>query len=628
MEQRKSLEQLKKFIEEDYSSLDHQYFHQLQFLISSTTTFEENFLKSYHKRKEEGVYYTDEFISSFIANEAIIILINNMLSKISSNSLKIDRLNDILQLDIDLQQKITNMLLNISICDPACGSGIFVMSIVDIIFNLVRELNQKSSIYEVKKNLLKNLHGFDINSDAINLTILKLLGWICDGNRDEIPQIVSQLKYSFATINPLTHPNLGKFDIIIGNPPYGNILNRTEKERLKKERIFYNDIYCSFLLKALNWSNEIIGFLVPKSFLLRQGYIEFRNQLLSKANILKIIDIGSKLFKNATNEVQIIFFENKVMAKSQDLEIFDFPDSKINAYSNQEVDTLRICYNKKCPFCIKSKKLYAYTFKTICPYCGANTVKLNRIRIKPNPNILQIINKIEENGDLNYLNPIDFPKMIRGEEDRGLSLVKTRLTNTTQKSCYFLNARNDFKYYFIKKIHSFNIEETNPKILKGNNFEYYLSPKLLIKHNNIIPEAVYSEDNVCFSSSIYSLLHDDSIELKYLCAILNSILIQFYCIYGINSQKNTTINLNQYMIRHLPIQKPNFKAKSSIAKDVDEIISLFNKNNGFLIEKIANIIIRIDELIFNLYSITEKEKNIIISDMTNRIGYFSKIYHM
>ncbi|MFX1323521.1 MAG: Eco57I restriction-modification methylase domain-containing protein, partial [Promethearchaeota archaeon] len=580
MEQRKSLEQLKKFIEEDYNSVDNQNFHKLQSLISSVIKFEENFLKSYHKRKEEGVYYTNELISSFIAHESLIILINNKLSEISSNSLKVHRINDIFQLDIEMQRKINNMLLNLSICDPACGSGIFILSIVDIIFKLLRKLNQNSNMNEVKKILLRNLHGFDINADAINLSILKLLGWIYDGNGNEIPQIVSQLKYNFRRINSLTHPNLNKFDIIIGNPPYGNILNRIEKDLLKKEGIFYNDIYCSFLLKALNWSNEIIGFLVPKSFLLRQSYIEFRSQFLSKANILKIFDIGSKLFKNATNEVQIIFFENKIKAKSQDLEIFNFPDLKINTYSNQAVDALKICYNEKCSFCIKSKKLYAYTFKANCPYCGAKTVKLNRIRIKPNPLALQIISKIERNGDLNYLNPIIFPKMIRGEEDKGLSIVKNRLTNTPQKSCYFLNARNDFKYYFIKKVRSFNIEETNPRFLKGNNFEYYLSPKLLIKHNNIIPEAVYSEENVCFTSSIYSLLHDDSVELKYLCAILNSLLIQFYCIYGINNQKNTTINLNQYMIRHLPIQNPDYKTKVSIAKDVDEIISLFNKKNG------------------------------------------------
>jgi hypothetical protein len=341
---------------------------------------------------------------------------------------------------------------------------------------------------------------------------------------------------------------------------------------------------------------------------------------------LKIIDIGSKLFKNATNEVQVLLYENKEKLNSRDLDIYDYPDLKINIYRNQNVDSLKVCLNFNCPLCIKSKKLYVYTYRRNCPYCDSKTEKLNRIRIKATPVNLQIINKIERNGDLNYLNPVLFPQMIRGEEDKGLTLVKDKLSNKTDNSCYFINARNDFKYYFIKKNRSFNIEEIDAKLLKGNNFEYYTSPKLLIKHNNIIPEAVYSKDNICFTSSIYSLLHDSPVELKYLCAVFNSIVIQFYCIYAINNQKNTTINLNQYMIRHLPIVLADDQLKSKLAKTVDEITFQFKKNNGLLTERIVSLLKTIDDSILSLYSITEDEKETIIFDVKNQIKHFSIIY--
>ena len=627
MEQEENLNQLKKFIETFYTDIDNHNFQKLQNLIVSIESFEENFLKLYHRRKKEGVFYTDEFLTRFISQEALILFVNNKLSEQSSNLVRVQNINDILKFDTEIQQKIANIFLNLTICDPACGSGGFLLSAVDTIFNLVTKLNPEKIRFDIKKQLLKNLYGFDINIDAINLSILKLVGWIFDDNGEDIPQIVSQLKGNFKSINSLTHSNIPKFDIILGNPPYGNILNRNEKEFLKKEKIFYNDIYCSFLIKSLNWASEIIGFLVPKSFLLRQGYIEFRNQFLSKANILKIIDVGSKQFKNATNEVQVLLYENKRKTKSRDLVIFDFPDSRINSYTNQNVDSLNICFNVTCPLCVKSKKLYVYTYKRNCPYCGSKTVKLNRIRIKPNPTNLQIINKIEKNGDLNYLNPKMFPKMIRGEEDKGLSLVKKKLTNQPRKSCFFISARNDFRYYYTKKNRSFNIEEIDAKILKGNNFEYYLSPKLLIKHNNIIPEAIYSEENICFTSSIYSLLFDDPVELKYLCAVFNSILIQFYCFYAINNQKNTTINLNQYMIRHLPITMSDTQTKLMLANDVDEIISLFEKNDGNLTERIEYLIKKIDDTVLNLYLMTEKEKKIITFDVKNKVKYFGKIYH-
>jgi len=254
-------------------------------------------------------------------------------------------------------------------------------------------------------------------------------------------------------------------------------------------------------------------------------------------------------------------------------------------------------------------------------------MKLNRIRIKPSQEIYHLINKIEKSGNLNYLNIKYFPKMVRGEEDKGLVEVRKLIRKDKRGTCFFISAKSDFKYYYIDKNKSLNIEEIDAKILKGNAYEYYTSPKLLIKHNNIIPEAIYTEDNVCFTSSIYSLLHSDIDELKYLCAALNSILIQFYCIYGINNQKDTTINLNQYMIRHLPIVKPDDGLKVEIAKKVDKIIAYNEINAGKESLNIVNLSKDIDNSIFDLYNLSNEERNSIISNVSKQIDYFKKIYY-
>ena len=161
--------------------------------------------------------------------------------------------------------------------------------------------------------------------------------------------------------------------------------------------------------------------------------------------------------------------------------------------------------------------------------------------------------------------------------------------------------------------------------MKGNDYEYYKEPKLLIKHNNIIPEAIYTEENICFTSSIYSLLHNDVSELKYLCAIFNSILIQFYCIYAINNQKDTTINLNQYMIRHLPIIKPGNNTKNKIVEKVD-VINILLQNDSIDLEKFYSVLREIDDIIFNIFSIAENEANLIISKTRNQIRHFRTIY--
>ncbi|MFX1315020.1 MAG: Eco57I restriction-modification methylase domain-containing protein [Promethearchaeota archaeon] len=625
MEQHKNFEKFETFLslfDKIYRSNNITDFKDL---IPTIDTFEDLFLRCYQNRKKEGIYYTDKEISNFMVNQSLIFLINDRLKANSGHFKKISKINDIKNFSSTIQQEIYNFLLNITISDPACGSGNFLVKSADYLYNFIKMLDLNPQNPQIKIQILKNLYGYDTNEYAIKLCTMKLLAWYLDDSHLNFSDILPILQSNLRRENLFFNSNSIKYDIIIGNPPYGNILTQNEKMILKEEDIFYHDIYCAFLLKSLEWTNKIIVFLVPKSFLLRQGYVSFRNKFLSKTNIIKIVDIGSKIFKNATNEVQVIIY-NKKNHKITDLQIYDYPNKKIITYKNQNIDLLRICFNIKCPYCVKSKKLYFYTFKEYCPHCGSETVGLNRIRIKMNDNVYKIINKIEQNGDLNYLNPLDFPKMIRGEEDKGLKLIRHNIRNDSKGSCFFIHARNDFKYYYLQKNKSFNIEEISSNILKGENYEYYIKPKLLIKHNNIIPEAIYTEDNICFTSSIYSLLSDDNEELNYLCALINSALLQFYCIYGINNQKDTTINLNQYMIRHLPLTNANRKIKSEIASKVNKIIEKLIITNGELNTLICQLLREIDDIIFSIYSITPREKNIICTDLKGRTTYFEKIY--
>ena len=601
-------------------------FHHIKNLISNIENIEEFFTKNYQKRKKEGVFYTNKTFSDFVVSQVLLLLINKKCNKIGSNPLKLQKIDDLYHLIPQVKQEINKVLLKTTICDPACGAGGFLLSSVEIFFGIIIKLQPELNKRDVKKKLLSNIYGFDINKQAIDLSILKLFKWYFDEDCKDCNKIISNLITNFQVKNSLLNSHFSKFDLIIGNPPFGNILNQEEKRILKEENIFHRDVYCTFLIKALGWCNQIIGFIIPKSFLLRQGYIEFRNQLLSQADILKITDLGSKLFKNATNEVQVLLYANKKQHSIEDLSIYDYPEKHIITYKNQKVDSLRVCFNPQCPLFLKSKKLFVYTHEKTCPYCEFETTKLNRIRIKPKPYFAKLINKVEKKGDLNYLNPLSFPRMIRGEEDKGLKLVKQNLRNDNSGSCSFISARNDFSYYLIKSRKSFNIEEIDATKLKGNNFEYYTSPKLLIKHNNIIPEAIYSEENVCFTSSIYSLLHDNPTELKFLCSVFNSILIQFYCTYAINNQKNTTINLNQYMIRHIPIAKASEQIKTSLSKNVDKLLLLFKENRDDSFEKVKELIQEIDNIIFNLYSIDENEKKQIIFDMATQIKHFGNYY--
>lgn len=595
--------------------------------LSAIDSLEKSFLRSYTKRKKEGVYYTNKEICAFISESSIYHALeinlkreNFDLSLIQDEETYKKQVNDSIN-------RIRSFILDLTMCDPACGSGAFLISLAEQFLKVFKALYEENNEDKLKLDVLRNIKGFDINPDALKICVLKLFKWGYSGEHQHDKKLLSILNENLSLQNTLIEPIKEKYDIIVGNPPYGNILTSKHKATLKKQSLFHKDIYCAFILKVLDLSRGIIGLLVPKSFLIRQGYIKFRNNLLSRANLLKIYNLGSNIFKNATNEVQIMIYEKK-NGLNEPLMVYDYPDNKIIHFLDNNVDEQRVCLNKTCPLIDKAKKFYVYTAQDKCPYCKEKTLDLFRIRIKANYEIFTLINKIESRGNMNYLNVRDFPMMIRGEESDGLKQVKAILTDNIISSCFFLSAKKDFQYYYLKKRRSFNIEEIDPKLLKGNDFEYYVKPKLLIKHNNIIPEAVYTNEKFCFTSSIYSLLHDDTRILKYLCAVLNSALIQFYCIYGINNQNDTTINLNQYMIRHLPIIDP--KGKNDIVDDliyrVDLILDSYKLTEGKLNNTIRKEEKAIDRLIFDLYSINEEERNSIMAKVTDHVDFFKNIY--
>lgn len=621
MREKEKLEKIEEIYESILNSIETQNHKEISNSLKKLSNIEAGFLEEHQSRKKEGAYYTQKSISNFMISQGLSLLLNKNLKDTQLNNL-----NDIFKLEDSLRKVCEQKLLNTSIFDPTCGSGVFLLSSANQICKIIKKLNSEFDVNKNKLEILGNLYGSEINDFARKLCILKLFKWGYNESNPYNSRLISTLESNILLEDSLEKSSEFKFDLIIGNPPYGNILDVNQKKKLKLENIFYNDIYCAFLLKSLAWTNGIIGYLVPKSFLLRQGYVIFRESLFSIANLLSIYDVGPNLFKKATNEVQIVFYEKKKLNLLKDLNIYQYPNSQITKYQKQNVDSLRICFNSMCPLRSHKKKIYAYTWDRTCPYCDSKTSPLNRIRIKNNREIIDLINKIEITGDLNYLNINHIPNMIRGEEDKGLKHILSLIEENTNNSCFFIKAKEDFDYYNFKRNKSFNIEMANPKILKGKEFEFYTNPKLLIKHNNIFPQATFSKENVCFTSSIYSIISDDHIELKFLCAILNSSLMQFYCLYGINNQKNTTINLNQYMIRHLPIKNASPNYKKDLSEKVRTIIRSLIDSNGKLDDKAIHLLREVDDLIFKLYDITDDERELIISTIKNQVGFYKKVY--
>lgn len=108
---------------------------------------EDIFGKSYENylaevRKEQGIYYTPKYITTYIAKETVGIkfelLTNKIIENINSNN-------------FDDANKDVNEFINIKILDPACGSGSFLIKAIKIIWNNYTKLINNINI-EMNKN--------------------------------------------------------------------------------------------------------------------------------------------------------------------------------------------------------------------------------------------------------------------------------------------------------------------------------------------------------------------------------------------------------------------------------------------------------------------------------------------
>ncbi|MBT6470992.1 MAG: N-6 DNA methylase, partial [Candidatus Marinimicrobia bacterium] len=111
--------------------------------------------------------------------------------------------------------------------------------------------------------------------------------------------------------------NKGGFDLIIGNPPYGLVKDKSLKtiyRKLYPETEFKIDLYSLFLLRAIQLyksnSNGISNFIITNTLLDNYYESKVREKLLNETKILEINDLSDKIFEEAVVHSMIISFKN------------------------------------------------------------------------------------------------------------------------------------------------------------------------------------------------------------------------------------------------------------------------------------------------------------------------------
>jgi len=144
--------------------------------------------KSKTKRKKDGVFYTPKYITKYIVDNTIGKLCEEKKTELGivdeefARGRRNRQKQTIQKLDNQLKAYRT-WLLDVTICDPACGSGAFLNQALEFLIaehafidQLSAQLFGESIVFQDVRNhiLEKNLFGVDINEESVEIAKLSL----------------------------------------------------------------------------------------------------------------------------------------------------------------------------------------------------------------------------------------------------------------------------------------------------------------------------------------------------------------------------------------------------------------------------------------------------------------------
>lgn len=444
---------------------------------------------------------------------------------------------------------------------------------------------------KINKLLCENIYGIDINEDAIDVTIFSLYLTIMDYKNPKSLQNYQfpNLKNLNLFVSDFFDEKLNdtlktkKFDLIIGNPPWGSVKGKhieyCEKNNLPHQRA---EISRSFVFKAKELCNENTKccLVLPAKLLYNkeQPAIKTRNILLENTKIEKIVEMSAVrklIFKNAIAPSFIIIFKkNNEEYLKNNIEYVSFkPNIFFELFNVILIERNDIKYVSQA-FLNEND----WAWKTIL--YGTNYDIGIIKKLKSN---YPTINEIIEGN--NFISQTGISANA-GEKD-STKYIGKKLINSDNGIDHFMINTNNLTTFEKEKIYRVGSEEQfePPYCLfkKGVNIENYKN------------RSVYTEEEIMYLNGITCIKgkEEDKEVLKNITGLLNSSLYAY-----LNLMLSASVGVEREQIFIEEIKKYPYIYDSNISNIVDKIQKEkqnFNmkttRDDNKLIEQLDNIIL-------------------------------------
>lgn len=568
------------------------------------------------------------------------------------------------------RERIMDALRNIRVLDPAVGSGAFPMGVLHKILSIFERLDPNFDSYETKLSILRNnIYGVDIDPTAIEIARLRAwLSIIVDVEETKKIKPLPNLDFKFVcadtligltksnasfttdeTLKPtlmrirdeyyatsskikkdklqkeylkLTHkeslfdteetrqlksyrpfdvgsstsfydPELmhgvSIFDVVIGNPPYIQ-LSKTKITVTTKEYLINRfktssgrlNTFGFFILHGIDLVKVggITTFIIPNTLLSQEYYEYIRRYILDHTNVVEIVEYDKMLFEFAVVENITLFLQKR------DGDTNNGSGTKISKQDGDKV----------------------VTTKTI-DQSGFYGAYKNQFDLKGDV-VTNKLQTLENSIPLSTICNINQAIALKG--DRSKSLLENPMQD---KEVYkLLDGRNIQKYhvdwggvyldYDVSKIHSCKRKDI-----------FLQKEKLLFRR--VSNKLVFAYDNQQYFAlnTLVVLTHKDGFEkqypIKFLLALLNSKLINYYYFNKYKSSKKVFSEIQARSVGLIPVPVINTKDQKEVVGQMNLLAEQIMTKKASQKTETKNLEDQVDALVCKLYGLSEEEINII-----------------
>ena len=198
------------------------------------------------------------------------------------------------------------------VLDPACGSGVFLVGAFRRIVNIWRAKHEWTTpdVETLKSILREQIFGVELDAGAVDLTAFSLVLAVCDSLQPNV--IWNELRFDrlrnrnllegdfFDYVIADVEGSLGKFDVVVGNPPFEsefsdaakrvNAAYVTERDSIPDKQISY--LFLDQGLRILT-ANGRLCLIQPAGFIYNLQSHPFRSAVAKTGRLSTILDFTS-----------------------------------------------------------------------------------------------------------------------------------------------------------------------------------------------------------------------------------------------------------------------------------------------------------------------------------------------